>query len=95
MRIGGAKKRRDSTEAEIVATLRQVGATVFQLSGAGVPDLLVGFRHRWYPLEVKGKRGKPTALQSQHPVPIVRTPEQAFAAIGLEILSISSVKEHV
>jgi hypothetical protein len=95
MRIGGAKKRRDSTEAEIVAALRQVGATVFQLSGAGVPDLLVGFRHRWYPLEVKGKRGKPTVLQSQHPVPIVRTPEQALHAVGVEIISVTPVKEHV
>jgi Holliday junction resolvase len=89
MKIGGAKKRRDGTEAEIVAALRQVGATVFQLSGAGVPDLLVGFRHRWHVLEVKSKRGKPTVLQSQHPVPIVRTPEEAFKAIGLDIVSVT------
>lgn len=47
--------RVDRTQAEIVAALRQLGASVTPIHalGHGVPDLLVGWRQRWYVLEVK------------------------------------------
>jgi hypothetical protein len=35
--------RRDTNEAEIIAALRKIGASVVQLSVPNVPDLLVGF----------------------------------------------------
>jgi len=45
----------DRNQAEIVAALRAVGATVQPLHqvGAGCPDLLVGFRGLNYLIEVK------------------------------------------
>lgn len=45
--------KRDSNEAEIVAALRQVGATVGFINGADMPDLIVGFRGKNFLLEVK------------------------------------------
>jgi hypothetical protein len=49
----------DRNQAEIVAALRQVGATVQHLHtvGQGCPDLLVGFRGVNYLLEVKSSGG--------------------------------------
>lgn len=45
----------DRNHREVVAALRQIGATVQSLAdlGKGVPDLLVGFRGRDVLLEVK------------------------------------------
>jgi hypothetical protein len=87
MRTGQAR-RRDANEGSIVAGLRAVGATVFLLSGAGVPDLLVAFRGTWMPLEVKTAKGTLTPLQaavrvaSDAVVPIVRNMDDALKAIG-------------
>lgn len=44
---------RDAAEPAIIAALRAVGATVHQLSGEDIPDLLVGYRGRTTLLEVK------------------------------------------
>jgi hypothetical protein len=69
------KKRTDSTQAAIVAALRQTGATIVDLSrcGSGVPDLLVGrvmpcpFCQAHTPrnvlIECKAGRGKLNKLQ--------------------------------
>ena len=46
-------RKRDGNEKNIIAALRARGASVQQLDGAGVPDLLVGFRGRLLLLEVK------------------------------------------
>ena len=45
----------DANQAEIVAGLRAIGATVqpLHMVGAGCPDLLVGWRGKNYLLEVK------------------------------------------
>jgi len=53
-------RKTDANQASIMAALRQVGATVVDLSavGRGVPDLLVGFRGQTYLLEVKNKAGR-------------------------------------
>lgn len=45
--------RRDRNEAALVHYLRERGAVVERLSGAGIPDLLVGYAGRWWPVEVK------------------------------------------
>jgi len=53
----------DENQAQVVAALRALGATVQSLAavGAGVPDLLVGHRGRTFLLEVKDGRKVPSA----------------------------------
>jgi Holliday junction resolvase len=75
-------KRRDANEAEIVEALRAYGAYVLHLSGAGAPDLLAQYRGAWFPLEVKSSKGRHTALQVDLKWPVVRTVDEALAAIG-------------
>jgi len=51
----------DATQGEIVRGLRAVGAEVQSLAdlGRGVPDVLVGYRKKWYVAELKdGKKPK-------------------------------------
>jgi hypothetical protein len=57
--------RVDGNQADIVAALRKVGATVTLLHqlGGGVPDLLVSFRQRWYVMECKTENGSHTPAQ--------------------------------
>ena len=86
-------KKTDANQSAIVAVLREVGATVVDLSavGRGVPDLLVGFRGVSYLLEVKNVKGKNRTTPDQDvfyawwrgaPVAIVRTADEALSAIG-------------
>lgn len=65
MSLNRRAARRDANEAEIIRALRAVGASVHQLSGAGVPDLLVGYRGRTLLLEVKTATGKATEAQEE------------------------------
>lgn len=46
-------KRRDACEKAIVIALKNVGASVSQLDGTGLPDLLVGYAGRTYLIECK------------------------------------------
>jgi homoserine kinase len=89
MKTHGMGKRRDASEKAIVAALRQIGAQVWHLSGAGLPDLLIYFRRQFYVVEVKTAKGKLRERQIDCPWTIVRTPEDAFAAIGAEVLSVT------
>ena len=86
-------KKTDANQSAIVAVLREVGATVVDLSavGRGVPDLLVGFRGVSYLLEVKNVKGKNRTTPDQDvfyawwrgaPAIIVRTADEALSAIG-------------
>lgn len=86
-------KRTDANQSAIVAVLREVGATVVDLSavGKGCPDLLVGFRGVSYLLEVKNVKGRNKTTADQDvfyawwrgaPVTIVRTADEALQAIG-------------
>lgn len=68
MKRGGGGKRRDSTEAEIVDGLRKLGADVVRCHGDGAPDLIVGWKGIWLPIEVKAKKGRVQANQMQYPV---------------------------
>jgi hypothetical protein len=87
----------DANQAELVAALRAIGASVQVLSavGGGCPDLMVGFRGATFALEVKqltGKRDpKPEPLTPDQVkwhrewrghVAVVSTADEAFAAIG-------------
>lgn len=53
----------DANQAEIVDALRRVGASVQPLHavGAGVPDLLIGYRSMNYLVEVKDGSKPPSA----------------------------------
>ena len=84
----------DTNQKEIVRALRRVGCTVVDLSdvGRGVPDLLVSRAYRMWLLEVKAEKGTITPEQhawnqrwSGPPPVIVRTVDEALAAVGLEI----------
>lgn len=63
MSLARRNPRRDANEGEIVDYLRSRGALVHQLSGPGLPDLLVGWCGRWLLLEVKRASNPPTAAQ--------------------------------
>jgi hypothetical protein len=90
MRRGAAGKRRDANEPAIIAALRAVGATVEQLSGPNLPDLLVGFCGGNWLFEVKTEKGK--LRPNQHlwqdlwhgTVNIVRTPDEALRYIMIQ-----------
>jgi hypothetical protein len=79
--------KRDDNEALIVEALEKAGATVYQLNRF---DLLVAHGGYWYPMEVKGDRGKLTRsqvefildLRNRAPFHVVRTPEEALEVIG-------------
>jgi hypothetical protein len=82
-RRGGAKKRRDANEAAIVEALEAIGAQVWRLSGLAVPDLLIWFRDRPFVVEVKTAKGKQQPSQVGTPWPVVRSTEEALAAVGI------------
>lgn len=86
MRVGQARKR-DTTEAQIVRALQQIGAAVIKLSEPGAPDLLVLWRGKLSLLEAKSWRGGATAAQVKRsregwPVLTVRSSLEALEAIG-------------
>ena len=84
-RRGGAGKRRDTLEPELVAALTSAGVQVWQLHGAGLPDLLCFFRGRFIPLEVKSARGTLTVWQEGAPWPVVRSLGEAFSVLGIVV----------
>lgn len=83
----------DHNQPLIVETLRKAGATVQHLHavGHGCPDIAAGYNGVTYLIEIKSERGKLTKdEQAWHAawagqVAIVRTPEEALAAIGAAI----------
>lgn len=82
-RRGGAGKKRDAIEPEIIAALRAIGCQTFQLAGTGLPDVLVrvGGSGRWVPLEIKSKGGRLTKAQGDLSWPVVRTVDEAIQAV--------------
>jgi hypothetical protein len=83
VRRGGASKRRDLTEPAIIEALQAVGAFVQQCHGDGAPDLIVCHRGKWLPMECKSPKGKVRAKQVRYP--IVRTPQEALALLGVRL----------
>lgn len=82
--------RADANQREIVAALRQVGATVQHLHqvGHGCPDILVGYRSENYLLEIKRPGELLTAREYcwrsnwRGVMHVVHSPEEALRAIG-------------
>ncbi len=78
---GGAGKRRDANEGEIIEALEAVGAQVWQISGRALPDLLVWRQGRPIVMEVKTAKGKQKPSQVGTPWPIVRSAQEAVALV--------------
>lgn len=89
-------KRTDANQAEIVAALRQAGASVAPTHGLGrgFPDLAVGFRGQNFLLEVKDGMKKPSERKLtpdeerwhqgwRGQVVTVESVPEALAAIGI------------
>jgi hypothetical protein len=51
--LGLRAAKRDDSEPEVVAAFVEGGATVWKISGANVPDLVIGFLGRTHAVEVK------------------------------------------
>lgn len=83
--------QRDDNEPAIIRELEQIGVSVVQISQAGLPDLIWGYRGRLGFMEVKnleGGRNRLTAAQKKFwkrwtatPLPIVTTPQEAIDAV--------------
>ena len=65
MTIHRRNAKRDANEPEIISALRQAGATVRTISGAGIPDSLIGFRGKTYLAEIKSEKGTLTKPQEK------------------------------
>lgn len=81
MTIHRRNPRRDRNEPEIMAELRAYGFQVEQVSGTGVPDLLLSRAGRWYTAEIKSEGEKLTEAQrafharAKAHIPVLRTAE--------------------
>jgi Holliday junction resolvase len=81
--------RKDANQAQLIADLRRLGASVSVLNGAGLPDLLVGHRRTNYLIEVKTARGVLTKPQCDFmatwagAVYVVRNLTEARKVLGL------------
>lgn len=55
----------DDNQKQVVKALRGIGALVYTMHqvGGGFPDLLVGWRGRWLPVEVKDGSKPPSARE--------------------------------
>ena len=94
-------KRTDANQQEITNALLGVGATVESLHkvGGGCVDLLVGFGGVNYLLELKTERGRLNKRQQEWHEEwrgrtfVVRSVDQALAAIGVEVQGTYAVAE--
>lgn len=84
MSLSRKNPKRDRNERILVEALEAIHARVWRISGKGCPDLLVLWRGRYTPLEVKGTAGRLTKAQAGIPWPVVRTVEECYDAIGLK-----------
>jgi hypothetical protein len=84
-RRGGAGRKRDAIEPEVIKALRSVGAEVYQINGRALPDLVVRFRGTWTPLGVKsGEKSRLTRSEREQPPSwaIIRSVDEALREIG-------------
>lgn len=87
-----AVHRKDATEAEIVAALESVGASVAYLAGTdGLPDIAVAFRGVTHMIEIKTDEKAPLRPKQQDfidrwqaPVHVVWSVDHALEVIGIK-----------
>lgn len=83
-RRGGAGKRRDAVEPDVIKALKAIGVEVWQINGHGLPDLLCKLRGRWTPLGLKsGKKASltPTEKAGKAPWPMAWDVPSALLAM--------------
>ena len=71
--------RRDASELPIIVAMRRAGASVQQLSGKDIPDLLVGWQGQNLLMEVKTPRkapSRPSTRRKTNSAPDARTEGQ-------------------
>jgi hypothetical protein len=83
-------KKSDANQKQIVETLRCMGVFVFDLHGIGkgCPDLLLAYRGKWYPTEIKTANGKINEAQEKF---ITRAADIA----GVSVLILRSVDQAI
>jgi hypothetical protein len=84
-RRGGAGKRRDAIEPDVIEHLRRRGVTVYQINGRALPDLLCYHAGRWMPLGVKsGEKSRLTPSERAAPPlwPLVHSVQEALGMFG-------------
>lgn len=93
MSLRRVNPKRDRNEPAIVKALNECGAITYRLSGAGLPDLLVGWMGGWLLLEVKAPKGRmqpdqvifhATAKALGLPCHRVNTVDAALDVLGLD-----------
>jgi len=85
-RRGGAGKRRDAIEPEVIQALRAIGVKVYQINGRALPDLLCEQRGRWVPLGIKsGEKSRLTPSERETPPswPLVHSVREALEQFGV------------
>ena len=77
--------KRDAVERPIIETLEARGYSVFQISGTGIPDLLVSKNGAQWIAEVKRPKGRHTPAQDKFrllwtggPIRVLRSTEDAW-----------------
>ena len=86
-RRGGAGKRRDGNEKAVIEALEAVGATIWQINGRMLPDILVLHKGTWTPLGIKTEKGSLQPGEEHARWPLVRSEEEALSAIGATVNS--------
>ena len=89
--------RTDANQQEVVAALRQAGASVTptHMVGGGFPDCVVGYRGVTYTLEIKDGNKPPSARKLtpdeerwheewRGQVAIVNSPQEALEVLGVK-----------
>lgn len=91
--------RKDTTQADIVKALRDIGVTVFVVNQEGLPDLLTHSRGVWLPVETKSPKGKLTPAQqatyAKAQFPVVESVGEALSLFGVLDLSGSLVVQAI
>ena len=93
------KHRIDANQTEIVSCIRQIGATVQDLStvGGGCPDIIVGYKKVNYFFEIKTKQGKLNKRQIkwhdhwQGQVHVIRDEMEAFEIMRVDLSSYEGI----
>lgn len=83
-RKGGAGKKRDAIEPDVITELHAFGVWVLQINGRASPDLLTLYRGRWLPLGVKsGTKARLTDSEKQNRPqwPLVASVDEAVKAV--------------
>jgi hypothetical protein len=93
MSLRRVNPKRDRNEKPVVAALNQAGVVTYRLSSADLPDLLCGYRGRYFLVEVKSAKGRlepgqvafhATQTALGLPCYVVRSVDEALGLLGAD-----------